>query len=129
MARRKLPLSDRKRERKELDRIWSRIVLERDGRTCQLCGRTGNNPHHVFSRKHLSTRHDPDNGITLCWACHIHRAHSDYETFRDFIIGRWGQDKYDRMKRRAYGVKGVDHALTFIALTQSQTIFDRKEAR
>lgn len=126
MARRKLPLSERKRERKELDRIWSKVVLERDGRICQSCGRPGNNPHHVFSRRHFSTRHDPDNGITLCWSCHMHKAHSDYEAFRDFIIGKWGQEKYDRMKRRAYEVKGVDHALSFIMLTQPQTIFDRR---
>ena len=122
MARRKTPLSDRKRERRELDRIWSRIVLERDRRTCQLCGRPGNNPHHVFSRKHLSTRHEPENGITLCWACHMHKAHSDPESFRDFIIARWGQEKFDRMKRRAYEVKGVDHALSYIALTNPKLI-------
>ena len=47
----------------------------------------------------------------------MHKAHSDPEAFRDFIIGRWGQEKFNRMKLRAYEVKRVDHALAFIALT------------
>jgi len=47
----------------------------------------------------------------------MHKAHSDPEAFRDFIIAKWGQEKFERMKRRAYEVKGVDHAMAYIALT------------
>lgn len=86
------------------DKLWSQIVLERDGRICQYtgCGKPGNNPHHWMSRKYLNTRHNPDIGITLCWAHHLHIAHGEPEKFRDFLIQRIGQAQFDRLKVSAY---------------------------
>ncbi len=68
------PQKRRKTERQslkdELDKLWSKCVRYRDKNKCQLCGREGNNPHHIFTRSRLNTRFDLDNGITLCCGCH-----------------------------------------------------------
>lgn len=52
--------------------MWSDEVKRRDGNKCVLCGATeGLQAHHikpvVLYPEH---KNDPDNGITLCGACH-----------------------------------------------------------
>ena len=59
--------SAKKREKKNKDTEWAKAVKERDGYRCQYCGSKDYlNSHHIFSRNNLTTRHDIDNGITLC---------------------------------------------------------------
>ena len=52
---------------------WRKSVFERDGYTCQCCGKRGGNlqAHHIenFSTE-IDKRLDIDNGITMCWDCH-----------------------------------------------------------
>lgn len=65
--------------KKKCDELWSKAVRLRDGR-CLLCGKTdGLNAHHyVQSRaRSLTHRHNVKNGITLCFACHIYKVHTD----------------------------------------------------
>lgn len=75
-----------RRERTERDRntpeykMWRKSVFERDGYTCQVCGRKGVvlNAHHIKSWKSFAEyRYDADNGITLCESCHreFHKKH------------------------------------------------------
>ena len=60
-------------------RDWRKAVYERDGYTCQICGKRGGNlnAHHI---KHFAQypelRMDITNGITLCYDCHraVHRG-------------------------------------------------------
>lgn len=55
---------------------WRKEIFERDGYTCQECGKEGGviNAHHI---EHVSEspkkRTDLDNGITLCIDCHASR--------------------------------------------------------
>ena len=55
---------------------WRSLVFERDGYTCQECGKVGVtlNAHH---KKHYAyfpkLRFDVDNGVTLCKNCHKKR--------------------------------------------------------
>jgi hypothetical protein len=67
-----------------LDTIWSSAVKERDGFKCMLCGRPqqegrgkGLNSHHLITRLKYSTRWNIDNGVALCYACHIRKVHVD----------------------------------------------------
>lgn len=56
--------------------LWSAAVRTRDGYVCQYCGTPTKRAeaHHIFTRQHMSTKFDVDNGITLCWPCHHYRA-------------------------------------------------------
>ena len=62
--------------RKE-QQIWRTSVYERDGYTCQECGKKGNetggylNAHHIKKySEHSDLMLDINNGITLCQKCH-----------------------------------------------------------
>lgn len=52
---------------------WRKEVFERDGYTCQVCGKIGKNlnAHHLWSfADHEDSRFVVDNGVTLCRSCH-----------------------------------------------------------
>lgn len=52
---------------KKLLKEWREKCLERDGYKCAYCGKTETlNVHHILGRRAKITRHDVDNGITLC---------------------------------------------------------------
>ena len=87
---------------KKLDVLFSKQVRERDG-VCQYCKKSSTTYcHHIFSRRHMGTRWLMENAVSLCVYCHRFRAHGDPENFRDFIIGRIGQRKFDELKWKAY---------------------------
>jgi hypothetical protein len=58
----------------ECMRLWSRIVLTRDGHKCQAkvkhkCqGKI--DPHHIISRRYKATALMPSNGVALCRSIH-----------------------------------------------------------
>lgn len=60
-------------------RDWRKAVLARDGRACQLCGKS-DNPicvHHLYSwTDYPLMRYDVDNGLTLC-----REHHRDFHNF------------------------------------------------
>lgn len=88
---------------KELDKLWSVIVRNRDGNKCVIegCKNDSCHAHHIFSRKNHSTRWDVSNGISLCYFHHMRWAHVQYEEFRDFIIGWMGKKQFEALKDRA----------------------------
>lgn len=96
----------RKTYKRRLDELWSRAVRLRDKYTCQKCGRTHKQVQaaHIFSRNRKSVRWDIDNGITLCYYCHIHWAHREPLEFAEWIKERLGEEKYEKLKRRAYEI-------------------------
>lgn len=52
---------------------WRVRVFERDGYTCQKCGRVGGelNAHHIKPFKsHKNLRYVVENGLTVCVECH-----------------------------------------------------------
>lgn len=65
--------------KKTLHEIWAFNVKRRDKWRCALCGATDNlTAHHwcVNAQNSRISRYDPWNGITLCYACHIHGIHT-----------------------------------------------------
>lgn len=81
------------------DKIWSKLVRERDGK-CLYCGKNENlNAHHFKGRSCKATRLILINGITLCAGCHVFSsvfsAHKTPEKFE-----RWFKKTYpDRWKQ------------------------------
>lgn len=56
---------------------WRKVVLERDGHQCRLCGSPEHlQVHHIKEWKYYEhLRTDPNNGITLCADCHLNTIH------------------------------------------------------
>jgi hypothetical protein len=111
------PKSERQKAITELDRLWGLKVRARDNHICQYCGQPGNNPHHIVSRSSKNTRWDLENGITLCGGHHKFVAHQRPERFREFLIQRMGQAKYDALQLRGnMAARGLDLKLIGLSL-------------
>ena len=92
--------SQRKKIEKELDSLWRRYILLRD-KKCKVCGKGINlQAHHIFSRKHKSTRWDVENGIALCSGHHLF-AHQEPEEFRRKVISLVGEQKYEELYQKS----------------------------
>ncbi len=88
---------DRKKLEKELDKLFSKAVIARDGK-CKVSGSDYRlSAHHIRSRRHTITRWNLDNGICLSWKVHSLQKFNP-ELFHDKIIECIGQEKYDHLK-------------------------------
>ena len=94
----------RKNLRTQCDKLWGLCIRARDKHVCQYnyCNKPANNPHHIFTKGgHPSTRHDLENGITLCVYCHRGIAHGKPQVFEWFINRRLGPKRYNLLMLRA----------------------------
>ena len=77
-------------------RHWHKAVLDRDNRTCQICGSKKHLvAHHICDASHFpDKRFDVNNGVTLCRLCHMnyhnnylrsYRAKSDNDRWDNFL--------------------------------------------
>lgn len=90
--------------RKECDKLWSEAVRARDGNKCVLCGSTSHcQAHHWCHTKAQgnATRWDINNGITLCYTCHLYKVHSGAAYYMDMAkntaIRIIGQKAYEEL--------------------------------
>lgn len=116
----------RKEILKEADTLWSKIV--RNVKRCIWCQvRPSAHAHHIFSRKHYTTRHDMVNGAPLCAGCHL-KAHTDSAIFHDFIEHYLGYESYQALKARVY-IKGkkIDLRMRIIELQQIERLQKEKK--
>ena len=95
---------------KVADRKWAATVKERDHWTCQRCGTVypkkaqGLHAAHIFSRRFKRTRHDPINGVALCFGCHMH-FHSNPLELHDWALDYLGTRSYNLLKKRAQRIR------------------------
>jgi len=88
---------------KDCHALWSTIIRKRDNYTCQWCGsKKKSQAHHIVAQSLCSIlgRLDKRNGMTLCYACHIHRIKiepDEYIDFRDEWLKSRGLD-YQNMR-------------------------------
>ena len=86
--------------KQKLHDSWSFVVRQRDDYTCQWCLHDGkhnvnthHHAHHIVARSLCGNNgaFDVDNGMTLCFHCHIDRLKSEvdeYIVFRDSWVRR-----------------------------------------
>lgn len=76
---------------KRCDSLFGEIIRLRDGMKCCKTGRTDGvlQVAHIFSRRYMNTRWEPDNVVLLASGIHIFWAHKHPA---DFIS--WFEDKY-----------------------------------
>lgn len=83
--------------KKTLYADWALRVKQADGWKCALCGSTDNlTAHHWYCSDHFAhaARYCIDNGVTLCYACHIRSVHTraDWATInkiREYMEQQW----------------------------------------
>jgi len=101
-----------KPRKKELHIAWSFVVRQRDNYICQWCladgkhnSNTKNHAHHIVARSLCGNNgaFDVDNGVTLCFHCHIDRLKAEvdeYIKFRDaWVMANLGID-YQTMREK-----------------------------
>lgn len=79
---------------KELDRVFSLFIRERDGE-CVTCHKKRDlTCSHLFSRVAHSTRWDEVNCHCQCRGCNMYHEHNPH-IFTNWFIHKFGVDKYD----------------------------------
>jgi len=97
---------------KRADELWSLAVITRDKRTCQICGKFGDNPHHIKPRANKAVRHDLDNGVTLCSEHHTigdYSAHRAPMWFINRMAVKKGAAWYYNLEKRARVIEKPDY--------------------
>lgn len=89
---------------KQLDAFWSKSIRQKG--YCELCGKRPPevvlHAHHIFSRRHFSTRWDVRNGVCLCTGCHLYKAHKDIQEFADWVLVHFGLDYIEELRKKAH---------------------------
>ena len=116
-GRPKKKTSPRTKLRKQLDKLWSEIVILRAGGRCEcvtnnkrcekkgVIGRgTTTNPHHIFGRSNFRVRWDLRNGIALCAGHHTltnWSAHKNPMWFIKMLTKLRGEEWYNELMKEA----------------------------
>jgi len=88
-----------------LDGLWSKATKYYYGDKCEVCGKTGVNSHHIYSRSNLAVRWDIDNCSCLCVYHHLwdtkisgHKAPAE---LIEFLKNKRGIGWYNRLRQKA----------------------------
>lgn len=91
---------------KTLDKLWSQKVRSKG--FCEYCGRKPPevvlHAHHIFSRRHYSTRWDVKNGVCLCSGCHLYVAHKDIQEFADWVLVHFGLEHIEDLRNKSHSL-------------------------
>lgn len=112
-------LAQHKALEKRCDDLWREIVLNKarpDMRCCR-CGRpmTIPQPMHGVGRGIPQTRHEPDNGLPGCVACHRLIDENPIEKAALFVA-KIGEERWERLGILARGGYKVDLSIVYVAL-------------
>lgn len=93
------------------DKLFSQYIRMRAVdrmKGCEYCGRACGwqdlDCSHFHSRRHKSTRFDPDNASGLCGGCHMHLDES-HDDFTEWFKKRLGTDRYELLRIRKNTIK------------------------
>ena len=100
---------------KMADKLWSEVIRARDP-VCGWCHRRPTRQaHHIFGRRSRSTRWAVDNGVGICFGCHL-KGHENPMDFHDHIRLRLGAEKYDRLRVASKIAMKVDIQMAILYL-------------
>lgn len=115
--------TERKKLKKKLDTLWSKLVKDKANNTCERCFSQAKrlNSHHLVSRRYIQTRYNLSNGISLCVGCHFY-AHQNSLEFSKWVIEKKGEDWYNRLQLKKQALTKVDLKMVEIVLNEEKTI-------
>ena len=87
----------------KIDKVFSKLIRERDHWRCQNCG--VNKKHepatcdcaHIMGRRSVALRWHPDNAITLCRGCHLFFTEHPFD-WRDFCVEKFGEERVSELR-------------------------------
>jgi len=98
-------------KRDKYDIVFSDLVRERSNWTCELCSRqfpegTRQALHcsHLFGRRYLGTRFNPDNCFSLCAGCHMKMGENPVE-HHEWARKRLGDGLIEILREKAQKVR------------------------
>lgn len=62
---------------KKSDILFSKYIRNRDKECLHCHSKVNLQCSHIIPRQYLHTRFDPNNGLTLCYRCHIYWWHKE----------------------------------------------------
>jgi len=86
------------------------LIRSRAKWTCERCHKKhpeksqGLHAAHIFTRSIKKTRHDPENGVCLCYGCHSFFHRNPLE-FHEWVKKRMGEVRYTALMIRARRVR------------------------
>ena len=94
---------------KQLDNLRSKIIAKRANYVCEYCGSDYDcSPHHIFSRRHKSTRWNLQDMIYLCAKHHTggsYSAHQSKEFTTIWIKDYIGETLYYELERKSNQIR------------------------
>jgi len=89
--------------KKKCDIAWSKLIKDRAGNRCQICGSVSSlNSHHIIGRVNHVLRWDLKNGICLCASCHkfsTNSAHNNPLAFMEWYKSTY-PDNYEYLRSK-----------------------------
>jgi len=104
----------RQKVKAKLDLLFTKIVMFRDSRTCQWCGKTQGQMQtsHVVGRTNLHLRWNLNNAMCLCAYCHLRKWHAQplasAEWFRTKFPERFTYLEVENRKQVKYSTKELE---------------------
>ncbi len=108
-------------KRDATDALFSNFIRKRANYICQRCHKDYGGPcqgiecAHVFSRRNISTRWDPDNALCLCTGCHAYWGEEPLEMY-EWYKKKYGEAQFDALLLRKNIPTKVDKKLIRIGL-------------
>jgi len=87
------------------DKLWEQAVHKKYGGRCAYSGKEGTDAHHLFFRRHTSTRWNLDNGILLSRERHTEdssfSAHKTPARFLAWAMQTMGKRKFSALEKKS----------------------------
>lgn len=113
------------RTSRHADKVWQKSVREKDGYTCQRCGKVEKHihTHHVAPRsRRPDLKHDVANGKCLCNGCHSWVHEHPIEAT---ALGLLSGETYELARKK---VEGAQHGMAKLSAAQVRSIRARRAA-
>lgn len=118
---------------KQEDRLFSHIIIRRDGNTCKYCGCSGEVYHlensHFWGRRYEGARFDLDDCDALCEKCHrfLEKQKGVGKAYWVWKLEQLGQVRFDALRLKAHEWHKKDRKAVREVLRAIVADMDRRE--
>mgnify|MGYP001558060187 CR=1 FL=1 len=114
---------------RRLDAEFRKLIMQRDGWTCQKCGKAypegsrGIQVSHFYTKgQHEWMRYDPDDACAMCFRCHLIWWHYEPLEAAVWLKGYLGDEKYEALWRKAQSSPKIAATHAAVARRTRETV-------